>query len=52
MCRTENIKDGELEERLGRTTRFMQEVKKIGVRMKKEDIELVNRTQEDNADLS
>ena len=47
MCRSENIRDGDegqkLEERLGRTTRFMQEVKKIGVTLKKEDIELVKR---------
>jgi len=32
-----------LEERLGRTTRYMEEVKRIGTSMKKEDISLVKR---------
>jgi ribosome-associated translation inhibitor RaiA len=52
MSRSENIRDGDegqkLEERLGRTTRFMQEVKQIDVTLKKENIKLVK----DDADLS
>ena len=47
MCRSEQNKDGEggqeVEEKLGRTTRYMQEVKKIGESMKKEDFLLVKR---------
>ena len=47
MCRSEQNKDGEegqeVEEKLGRTTRYMQEVKKISASMKKEDLLLVKR---------
>merc|ERR1712147_580019 len=45
MCRSEQTKDSEegqeVEEKLRRTTRFMQEVKKIGASIKKEDHLLV-----------
>jgi len=47
MCRSEQAKDGnegqEVEEKLGRTTRYMQEIKKIGTSMKNEDLLLVKR---------
>ena len=47
MFRSEQNNDGEegqeVEEKLGRTTRYMQEVKKIGASMKKEDLLLVKR---------
>ena len=47
MCRSEQNKDGEegqeVGEKLGRTTRYMQEVKKISASMKKEDLLLVKR---------
>ena len=47
MCRSEQNKDDDegqkVEEKLGRTTRYMHEVKEIGVSMKEEDLRLVKR---------
>merc|ERR1719431_30939 len=44
MCKNmENKEVRGLEERLGRTTRYMEEVKRIGTSMKKEDISLMKR---------
>jgi len=44
MCKDRENKEGQgVEERLGRTTRYMEEVKRIGASMKKEDLLLVKR---------
>merc|ERR1719431_1110948 len=44
MCKDMESKEVQgLEERLGRTTRYMEEVKRIGTSMKKEDVSLVKR---------
>ena len=47
MCRSEeskeNAEDQSVEEKLGRTTRYMHEVKELGVSVREEDLRLVKR---------